>query len=156
MKEKFGWAWACVFNKFYELKDSVPKYYQLLGWNIVMHREAGGENVCLACMSENQDPLPLARWFGTDTTNTTMDDMKDLFDKYDQFSISLTFRNNGVELVENAVVELIRCNEKGLKPIDADTFNKNALITTGIFLKGKRNEANKNTEDKSESNVTEA
>lgn len=116
--------------------------------------------VHMGCMSDNLDPLPLARWFGTDTTNTTMEDIKDLFDKYDIFSISLTFRNNGVEIIESSVIELFRCDENGKrKTVDINDFNKFKFTkpVTGIFLKGKKNDntASKDTEDKQECNVAE-
>ena len=159
MSEKIGWAWACIFNAFYELKDSVPKYYQLLGWSIDMRKKNNEPPyVHIGCMSENIDPLPLSRWFGTDTTNTTMEDMKDLFDKYDTFSISLTFRNNGVEIIESSVIELFRCDENGnRKTVDINDFNKCYKPLTGIFLKGKKNvsTADKDTENKQECNVAE-
>ena len=59
-------------------------------------------------MSENNDELPLSRWFGTDTTNTTLEDMQKLFNRFDTCCLTLTYRNNGVEVVQSAVVDTFR------------------------------------------------
>ena len=157
MSKDFSFAWSCIFDAFYQLKDKVPKYYNLLGWTIDMsNSHTQDKHACISAMSDNMDPLPLARWFGTDTTNTTMEDMKNLFDRFDVFNLCLVFRNNGVEIQQSETVTIIKadpmpegsCNWGKLKA------SNNGVHLTGIYLKGKKNESTNSIQENKQECIT--
>lgn len=152
--------WRVVFDAFYSLKDQVPKYFKLISWDITLHRKdtPEAESTHIGCMSENNDELPLSRWFGTDTTNTTMEDLQRLFDRFDTCHIMLVFRNNGVQIVENATVDTFRNKLPAYMVAEFEEGRRSwPKLQTGIFLKGKNNElTDKVQEDRQECRNTEA
>ena len=160
MSTDFGWMWRVVFDAFYGMKYLAPKYFKLIGWSIDLRRKdtPDVESTHIGCMSENNDELPLSRWFGTDTTNTTLEDMQKLFNRFDTCCITLTYRNNGVEVVQSAVVDTFRNKLPAYMVADFEAGRCSwPKPQTGIFLKGKNNElTDKIQEDRQECRDSDA